>query len=210
MAARRSTWGCRWRQPAISTFSLARQTRPASFALPAIIKPPFRSIAFPPLALAADIHSARWAAVQPPNQVCLYQGPQMVKQLSLPPGLVHYGNGLMSFANDDGWLCVACVNKDHPDDGIRLCLCSDVKKGLFEQLFQWKSRPMDAQGHARRDLHGQGHQLLCHRPLVALARRLSSAAAACLLRPSNERRIALPGSLFRLCAGGMPTKEFFN
>jgi hypothetical protein len=90
--------------------------------------------------VAADIHTARWAAAQPPNQVCLYKGGHMVKQLSLPPGLVHYGNGLMSFSNDDGWLCVACVDKDHPDDGIRLCLCSDVKKGLFEQLFQWKSR----------------------------------------------------------------------
>jgi hypothetical protein len=64
----------------------------------------------------------------------------MVKQLSLPKGLVHYGNGLMSFAADDGWLCVACVEKDHPDDGIWLCLCSNIEKAWFERLFQWKAR----------------------------------------------------------------------
>ena len=90
--------------------------------------------------VAADIHSARWAAAQPPNQVCVYQGGQMVKQLSLPAGLVHYGKGLMSFSNDDGWLCVACVDKDNPEDGIWLCLCSNVAKAQFERLFQWKAR----------------------------------------------------------------------
>jgi hypothetical protein len=90
--------------------------------------------------VAADIHSARWAAAQAPNQICIYQGRQMVKQLSLPTGLIHYGNGLMSFSNDDGWLCVACVEKDHPDDGIWLCLCSNIEKGWFERLFQWTAR----------------------------------------------------------------------
>jgi hypothetical protein len=90
--------------------------------------------------VAADIHSARWAAAQPPNQICVYQGRQMVKRLSLPAGLVHYGNGLMSFSNDDGWLCVACVEKDHPGDGIWLCLCSNIEKGYFERLFSWTAR----------------------------------------------------------------------
>ena len=90
--------------------------------------------------VAADIHSSRWAAAQPPNQVCIYQGRQMVKQLSLPAGMIHYGNGLMSFSNDDGWLCVACVEKDHPGDGIWLCLCSNVEKGWFERLFPWTLR----------------------------------------------------------------------
>ena len=46
----------------------------------------------------------------------------------------------MSFSNDDGWLCVACVEKDHPDDGIWLCLCSNVEKNQFERLFQWTAR----------------------------------------------------------------------
>lgn len=90
--------------------------------------------------VAADIHTARWAAAQPPNQICVYQGAQMVKRLSLPAGLVHYGNGLMSFSNDDGWLCVACTEKDHPGEGIWLCLCSNVEKGWFERLFPWTAR----------------------------------------------------------------------
>ena len=90
--------------------------------------------------VAADIHSARWAAAQPPNQICVYQGSQMVKRLSLPDGLVHYGNGMMSFSHEDGWLCVACVERDHPDDGVWLCLCSNVEKGYFERLFPWASR----------------------------------------------------------------------
>ncbi len=97
--------------------------------------------------VAANIHSGRWAAAQQPNQVCVYQGGQMVKQLALPKGLVHYGNGMMSFSNDDGWLCVACVEKDHPDDGIWMCLCSNIEKGWFERLFQWTARewtPRDA------------------------------------------------------------------
>ena len=96
-------------------------------------------------AVAADIHSARWAARSRPIRFASTKVRRMVKQLALPKGMVHYGNGLMSFSNDDGWLCVACVEKDHPDDGVWLCLCSKCRKGLFRAII-----PMDgASGRPR-------------------------------------------------------------
>jgi hypothetical protein len=98
--------------------------------------------------VAGDTRSARWAAAQPPNQVCIYEGGKMLKQLSLPAGLVHYGNGMMSFSNEDGWLCIACVEKDNPDAGISMCLCSDIEKAQFERLFQWTAREWTAKDMA--------------------------------------------------------------
>jgi len=51
-----------------------------------------------PGGVAADPKSLRWAATQPPNQIYLFEGEELVKKLRLPPGKSHYRNGLLSFS----------------------------------------------------------------------------------------------------------------
>jgi hypothetical protein len=90
--------------------------------------------------VAADPLDARWAAAQPPDEIYVYDGSRLIKKLSLPPGMVHYRQGLLAFTNDDGWLCFACQEKAKPDEGIWLYLCYDIQKALFEPLFRWAER----------------------------------------------------------------------
>ena len=90
--------------------------------------------------VAADPHSSRWAAAQPPDAIHVFNGPKQVKRMTLPDGMVHYKNGLMAFTYDDGFLCVACQEPGKSDEGATLYLCTDVAHGQFERMFRWGPR----------------------------------------------------------------------
>jgi hypothetical protein len=96
--------------------------------------------------VAADPCDGRWAAAQLPDQIYVYDGPRLIKKLGLPSGMVHYRQGLLAFANDDGWLCFACQEKDKPEEGVWLYLCYDIKKASFEPLFRWNERKWTPSG----------------------------------------------------------------
>jgi hypothetical protein len=93
-----------------------------------------------PGGVAADISSLKWAATQSPNQVCVFEGEELVKKLQLPPNKRHYRNGLLSFA-PAGTVVVAARPADEEIGEVWL-LMYDTKTDQMRSLFPWKYERM--------------------------------------------------------------------
>jgi hypothetical protein len=90
--------------------------------------------------VAADPKSLRWAAGQDPNLIMVYEGPELLKKLRLPPGKSLYKNGLLSFS-PAGTLIVAVRDSDK-EVGEVWFLQYDVDKDEVKSLFQWNHEQM--------------------------------------------------------------------
>ena len=91
--------------------------------------------------VAADAASIRWAATQGPNQVCLFEGEELVTRLQLPGGKRIYRQGLLSFAPAGG-IVVAAGDAGKAEDSPWLILfqTGDKKDALGNDvrvLFKW-------------------------------------------------------------------------
>ena len=90
--------------------------------------------------VAADHSSLRWAAAQAPNSIKVYEGPQYLKTLRLPPNKRFYKGGLMSFG-PDGSLCVAVQDDDNPSGDVWI-LAYHVDKEKVTNSFKWTHEEM--------------------------------------------------------------------
>ena len=90
--------------------------------------------------VAADHKSLRWAAAQEPNLIYVYEGPELLKKLRLPPGKSSYKGGLLSFS-PAGSLIVAVRDNDK-EVGQVWFLSYDVDKEEVKSLFPWKAEPI--------------------------------------------------------------------
>ena len=90
--------------------------------------------------VAADHSSLRWAAAQAPNVIKVYEGPQFLKNLRLPPQKKFYKGGMMSFG-PAGSLCVAIQDADNEQGDVWI-LCYDVDKDHVTNSFKWTHEEM--------------------------------------------------------------------
>lgn len=88
-----------------------------------------------PGGVAADRASARWAAVQPPGQVAIFEGESPLATLRLPPNRGVYRHGLLSFAAADRLVLVADA-VPATERGVFLVQCK-IADGSTRDLFVW-------------------------------------------------------------------------
>jgi hypothetical protein len=92
--------------------------------------------------VAADTATLKWAAAQPPNQVYVFEGEELVKKLRLPPGKSVYRHGLLSFAPASS-VVVAARPSDEEQGQVWLIQYS-TEKDEVRNLFPWdKERMVD-------------------------------------------------------------------
>jgi hypothetical protein len=93
-----------------------------------------------PGGVAADIGSLKWAATQAPNQICVFEGEEMIKRLRLPPNKSHYRNGLLSFAPAEN--VVVATRASDQEVGEVWLLKYDINKDEVRSLFPWNKERM--------------------------------------------------------------------
>ena len=93
-----------------------------------------------PGGVAADPKSLRWAATQSPNLIYVFEGPELVKKLRLPPNKSIYRNGLLSFS-PAGTLCVAGRDSQQAI-GEPWLFMYDVETDEVRSLFPWTRERM--------------------------------------------------------------------
>lgn len=93
-----------------------------------------------PGGVAADPKSLQWAATQSPNLIYVFEGPDLLKKLRLPPNKSIYRNGLLSFS-PAGTLCVAGRDSQKAV-GEPWLFMYDIKKDEIRSLFPWTRETM--------------------------------------------------------------------
>jgi hypothetical protein len=93
-----------------------------------------------PGGVAADTASLKWAATQPPDEICVFEGEELLKKLKLPANKSHYRNGLLSFA-PAGRLVVATRPSDEVIGEIWF-IQYDTESDDIVTLFPWKKERM--------------------------------------------------------------------
>ena len=95
--------------------------------------------------VAADTASLKWAATQPPNLVCVFEGEEPVKKFKLPANKRIYRNGLLSFAPAGG-VVVAARPSDEEVGEVWLILFETKDDGTDKEtirnLFPWNKERM--------------------------------------------------------------------
>jgi hypothetical protein len=93
-----------------------------------------------PGGVAADPKSLKWAVTQPPDQIFVMEGEELVKKLQLPQGRSMYRQGLLSFS-PCGSLCVSARDRDQPV-GKPWLLMYDLDEDEVRSLFRWTRETM--------------------------------------------------------------------
>ncbi|MFH1918326.1 MAG: hypothetical protein ABIP48_00350 [Planctomycetota bacterium] len=94
--------------------------------------------------VAADTSSLKWAATQTPDEICVFEGEELMKKLQLPANKSFFRHGLLSFGLT-GAVVVAARDSDTPDDApwlIQYETEENPNKPEIRNLFKWDRAPM--------------------------------------------------------------------